>query len=190
MPGLEMYIPYMIQPKSRPIAGRKAVAKNAKAKAAGSFKLASASMFKTGRITILKGPAPDADVISAKLPAHQGMQKLFSSRMLGLITDVVGGPVVELNVSNARAQMPKIIKASTDGKSAFLIGSAHNRETQRAVLIGEKTLELMVHEASKPVKTRTLGEILDSLPFSGMEIPRLRATPLHSDDLPVARIRK
>ena len=95
--------------------------------------------------------------------------------------------MVEVNITDARTQMPKMIRSSVGGK-VYLNGNAKSGNAPPAVLIGMAELERVVQEAAKPAPNRTLGEVLASLPFSGMELRPLRAKPLPNDGLPMARL--
>lgn len=95
------------------------------------------------------------------------------------------GPMMVINITNARAQIPKMVRSSADGK-VFVIGSAKSPDTPSAVLIGMAEFERVVKEATKPVPSRTFGELRASLPFSGMKLRPLLAEPLPNDGLPVA----
>jgi hypothetical protein len=106
----------------------------------------------------------------------------FSDRLLRAL-----GPLFEVNITDARTQMPKMIRSSVGGK-VFLIGNAKSTDSPPAVLIGMAELERVVQEAAKPAPGRTLGDVLASLPFSGMELRPLRSEPLPGDSLPMAHL--
>lgn len=106
----------------------------------------------------------------------------ISERLLSAL-----GPMSEVNITDARAQMPKLIRSSVSGR-VYLIGNAKSADSPPAVLIGMAELERVVREAAQPAPGRTLGEVLASLPFSGMKLKPLRAQPLPDDGLPVAHL--
>ena len=104
----------------------------------------------------------------------------LSDRLLSAL-----GPLFEVNITDARTQMPKMIRYSACGQ-VFLIGNAKSANSPPAVLIGMAELERVVKEVAKPVSSRTFGELRASLPFSGIKLRPLLAEPLPNDDLPVA----
>jgi len=95
--------------------------------------------------------------------------------------------VVEINISDARAQMPKMVRDSAGGHT-YVIGSARSSDAPAAVLIGISELARVVEEAARPVAGRTLAEVLDSLPFSGMALCPLQADALPGVGLPAAQL--
>ena len=107
---------------------------------------------------------------------------LFSDRLLSAL-----GPLFEVNITDARTQMPKMIRSSVGGK-VYLIGNPKSADSPPAVLIGMAELERVVQEVAKLAPSRTMGEVLASLPFSGMELRPLRAQPLPNDGLPMAHL--
>lgn len=97
------------------------------------------------------------------------------------------GPVVSINISDARAQMPQMVRASAGGHT-YVIGSARSADAPAAVLIGLAELARVVEEAARPLPERTLAELLDSLPFSGMVLQPLQADTLPGTGLPAAQL--
>ena len=104
----------------------------------------------------------------------------LSDRLLNAL-----GPLFEVNITDGRTQMPKMIRSCVGGK-VYLIGNANGADSPPAVLIGIAELERVVKEVAKPVPSRTFGELRASLPFSGMKLRPLLAEPLANDGLPVA----
>ena len=104
----------------------------------------------------------------------------LSDRLLNAL-----GPLFEVNITDGRTQMPKMIRSCVGGK-VYLIGNANGADSPPAVLIGIAELERVVKEVAKPVPSRTFGELRASLPFSGMKLRPLLAEPLVNDGLPVA----
>ena len=117
-----------------------------------------------------------------KIAANASCKDRLSDRLLSAL-----GPLIEVNITDARTQMPKIIRSCVGGK-VYLIGNAKSADSPRAVLIGMAELERVVKEAAKPVPSRTFGELRASLPFSGMELRPLRAEPLPNDGLPMVHL--
>ena len=94
-----------------------------------------------------------------------------------------------MNISDARARLPKMIRESVMGRT-YLIGSARNADAPSAVLIGVSKLDEVVQEVAQSGSSRTLGDILDSLPFSGMELRSPLVEPLPGAGLPTLRLPK
>lgn len=94
------------------------------------------------------------------------------------------GELVIVNIADARTQMPKMIRSSAMGHT-FLIGNARTADAPAAVLIGLEELDRVVAE---PIATRTLGDVLATLPFSGMELSPPKAGALPGAGLPTALI--
>lgn len=94
------------------------------------------------------------------------------------------GDLVIVNIADARTQMPKMIRSSAMGHT-FLIGNARTADAPAAVLIGLEELDRVVAE---PIAPRTLGEVLATLPFSGMELSPPKAGSLPGAGLPTALI--
>lgn len=94
------------------------------------------------------------------------------------------GNLITVNVAEARTQMPKMIRSSAEGHT-FLIANARAADAPAAVLIGLEELDRMVAE---PVAARTLGDVLATLPFSGMDLSPPEAGALPGTGLPAALI--
>jgi hypothetical protein len=92
--------------------------------------------------------------------------------------------VEQVPVASARTGMPGLIRASAKSGRAFLIHNAKNPAAASALLISPDVLRERL-EQSRAV--RTLGELLDSLPFKRQGSPRLRAE-LPDDRLPELRV--
>ena len=89
--------------------------------------------------------------------------------------------VEEVAVGYARAALSKLIRDSAASGWAFLIRNARDTTAPPVLLLSPEVLsELLI----KPDRRRTLGEIVDSLPFQDTRVPRLRA------DLPNNKMRK
>jgi len=89
--------------------------------------------------------------------------------------------VEEVGVGYARAELSKLIRNSAASGRAFLIRNARDTTAPPVLLLSPEVLsELLI----KPDRRRTLGEIVDSLPFQDTRVPRLRA------GLPNSKLRK
>ncbi len=95
-------------------------------------------------------------------------------------------PFVTVSIADARTLMPKMVRSSAVGHT-YLISNARTADAPSAVLIGLEELNRVVAE---PVNTRTLGEVLASLPFSGMELKPLTAGILPGSGLPAVLLPK
>lgn len=178
-----MYILYMHTPKMKsPSVVRRAVKGSKTTKPTTGLKLGKPMVIKvTGfeQDEPLMDPYVNITMNAVKMHGH------IRERLRKAL-----GAVVEVNITDARAKMPQMVKYSTAGRGTYLIGSARNRETRPAVLIGMDELERVVQEAASPVANRTLGDILDTLPFPGMDLPRLKIKALPGDGLPTLRLPK
>lgn len=96
------------------------------------------------------------------------------------------GPFVTVSIADARTQMPKMVRSSATGHT-YLISNARTADAPSAVLIGLEELNRVVAET---INTRTLGEVLATLPFSGMELKPLTAGTLPGSGLPTALLPK
>jgi hypothetical protein len=186
-----MYILYMNTPKFKsPSVVRKSIKGSKMAKPATGFKLGKPRLAKLGEPTVI-------NVVGFK--HHEPLMDPYvnitrnTAKLRGDIRDRLRealGAAVEVNITEARAQMPQMVKYSTAGRGTYLIGSARNRETRPAVLIGMDELERVVQVAANPPPSRTLGDILDTLPFPGMDLPRLKLKALPGGGLPNLRLPK
>lgn len=79
--------------------------------------------------------------------------------------------VDEIGVVDARAHMPRLIRASAASGRAFHIRNAKNPQAPTALLISPDTLERWVRRAHAP---RTLGQVVDALPFKHAGDARVR----------------
>lgn len=70
--------------------------------------------------------------------------------------------VDEIGVVQARAEIPRLIRASAQTGRAFHIRNAKNPHSATALLVSPEALEKLVFKATP---SRTLGEVLDALPF-------------------------
>lgn len=84
------------------------------------------------------------------------------------------GPIVlnveQVAVASARTGMPGLIRASAKSGRAFLIQNAKNPSAASALLINPGVLQQRLAQV-RPA--RTLGQLLDSLPFKRRGAPRL-----------------
>lgn len=92
--------------------------------------------------------------------------------------------VEPIAVASARNSMPGLILASASTGRAFLIRNAKNASAASALLIDPKVLEQRL-SAMRP--RRTLGELIDALPFRQHGAPRV-VVRLPDDEAPVLRI--
>lgn len=79
--------------------------------------------------------------------------------------------VDEVGVGYARTEIPSLIRESAKTGRAFHIRNAKNPDAASAVLLSVAALEKLV---VAPVRQRTLGEVLDALPFKHAGAPRVR----------------
>lgn len=169
-----LYIKYMNTAKLKPSAPK-------------PIKAAATRVSRAPKASAALGPAkpPSGTLPGVVLLGGNALHKArLSDRLLNAL-----GPMFEVNITNARTQMPKMIKSSVGGK-VFVIGNAKSADSPPAVLIGMAELERVVQEAAKPAPSRTLGEILDSLPYSGMDLRSPRVEALPGGGLPTVRIPK
>lgn len=89
-------------------------------------------------------------------------------------------------VGSARTVMPRLIRDSASGR-AFLIRNAKSPSAATALLINPEVLQERLIR-SKP--RRTLGQVLDALPFKRLGAPRLRVVDLPDDEAPALVIRR
>lgn len=92
--------------------------------------------------------------------------------------------VEPIAVASARNSMPGLILASANMGRAFLIRNAKSASAASALLIDPKVLEQRL-SSMKP--RRTLGELIDALPFRQHDAPRVVAR-LPNDEAPTLRI--
>lgn len=92
--------------------------------------------------------------------------------------------VEQVAVALARTGMPGLIRASAKSGRAFLIQNAKNPSAASALLINPDVLKKRLAQL-RP--TRTLGQLLDSLPFQRRGSPRL-TVELPDDDAPELRV--
>ena len=87
-------------------------------------------------------------------------------------------------VASARTEMPGLIRASAESGRVFLIRNAKDPSAASALLINPEVLQ---ERFSKRKPSRTLGELLESLPFKRREAPRVMVS-LPNDVAPKLRI--
>lgn len=92
--------------------------------------------------------------------------------------------VERVAIGAARAEMPTLIRDSTESGRAFLIHNAKSPSAATALLINPAVLEQRLLHA-KP--RRTLGDVIDTLPFKRRGAPRL-VVSLPDDDAPTLRV--
>ena len=80
--------------------------------------------------------------------------------------------IQEVSVGHARAEMSNLIRDSAASGRAFLIRNARNTTAPSVLLVSPDVLSELL---SKLDPRRTLGEIVESLPFQVTGVPRLRA---------------
>jgi hypothetical protein len=78
--------------------------------------------------------------------------------------------VERVSVASARTEMPGLIRASAESGRAFLIHNAKNASAAGALLINPAVLEQRLLAAVTP---RTLGQLIDTLPFKRRGSPRI-----------------
>jgi len=85
--------------------------------------------------------------------------------------------VAEIGVGSARAAIPNMMRTSAQTGRAYFIRNNKNPAAASALLVSPQALEKLL---DAPVHRRTLGEVLDALPFRGVEAPRIRKD--HTDN--------
>ena len=80
--------------------------------------------------------------------------------------------VDEVGVGYARSEISRLIRDSALTGRVFRIRNAKNPSVASALLMSPEILGKVL---LKPARRRTLGEVLDLLPFNTIGIPRLRA---------------
>lgn len=80
--------------------------------------------------------------------------------------------IQEVGVGYARAEMSNLMRDSAASGRAFLIRNARNTTAPSVLLMSPEVLSELL---SKSDRRRTLGEIVNSLPFQETHVPRLRA---------------
>ena len=80
--------------------------------------------------------------------------------------------VSEVAVGQARTEIPSLIRDSAETGRAFHIRNAKNPAAASALLVSPQALEKLVFA---PVRQRTLGDLLDALPFKHTGARGLRA---------------
>ena len=89
-------------------------------------------------------------------------------------------------VGSARTVMPRLIRDSASGR-AFLIRNAKSPAAASALLINPEVLQ---ERLTKGKPRRTLGQVLDALPFKRLGAPRLSTIDLPDDEAPALAIRR
>lgn len=112
----------------------------------------------------------------AHSPATERIDDVFcdaQSLQARRVGDAGVGPMVEVDIADARTHLPRMIRSSAD-RQGISIGNTKSAASPRAILIGMRVLEPVIQEAARPPASPTAGEILESLPFSEMELRPLR----------------
>jgi hypothetical protein len=86
--------------------------------------------------------------------------------------------VAEIGVGSARAAIPRMMRDSALTGRAYFIRNNKNPTAASALLVSPQALEKLLYA---PVERRTLGAVLDALPFRGVEVPRIRKD--HPDNI-------
>jgi len=89
-------------------------------------------------------------------------------------------------VGSARNEMPRLIRDSATGR-AFLIRNAKSPTAAGALLINPEVLQ---ERLTKGKPRRTLGQLLDSLPFKRLGAPRVKTIDLPDDVAPALVTRR
>lgn len=155
-----MYITYMSTAKPRAAARKVA-------------KAAAAAGKSPARVSSPKAAVP---VALGKRGRGSALRDLAVSEKLRLAL----GELVTVSIADARTMMPKMVRSSATGHT-YLIGNARAADAPAAILIGVEELGRVVAE---PAATRTLGEVLATLPFSGVPLPAPAAPVLPGAGLP------
>lgn len=99
----------------------------------------------------------------------------------------VGGlavEVVQVPVASARNDMPTLMRASAEQGQAYLIHNAKNASAATALLINPDVLGNLMTVKAAP---RTLGELINTLPFKRRGAPRLEVNMV-DDDAPLLNL--
>ena len=100
------------------------------------------------------------------------------------------GQILEVDIADVSARLPEMIQSAAAGRT-HLIRSGTGVDAPLAVLIGVSEFRRVLREPTEPAPSgRTMGKLLASLPYWGMNLPALRAEPLEHDGLPQARLPK
>ena len=85
-----------------------------------------------------------------------------------------------LGVAAGRIALPKMIQASMGLEDAFLVRNVKNPNAPEVLVINPAALDKELRQVRPG---RTLGEVVDSLPFGRRGVPRLRLRPLPDADV-------
>ncbi|BAL94065.1 hypothetical protein [Rubrivivax gelatinosus] len=101
-----------------------------------------------------------------------------------LTFEIAGGEmtldVEPVAVASARADMPALMRRSAETGRGFLIRNARNPAAASALLIDPEVLKRRIAEARPP---RTLGQLVEGLPFRGLGANPLLDVPALPDDV-------
>lgn len=135
--------------------------------------------------TAVKAPSFSLGRLKRKLAAREKI--VVKAR--GVEESIALGPlwldVEAVAVGSARNVMPQLIRDSATGR-AFLIRNAKSPTAASALLINPEVLQ---ERLIKWKPRRTLGQVLDSLPFKRLGAPRLKTIDLPDDEAPSLVIR-
>jgi hypothetical protein len=136
--------------------------------------------------TAVKAPSFSPGRLKRKLAARE---KIVVKASRGVEESIALGPlwldVEAVAVGSARNVMPQLIRDSATGR-AFLIRNAKSPTAASALLINPEVLQ---ERLIKWKPRRTLGQVLDSLPFKRLGAPRLKTIDLPDDEAPALVIR-
>jgi hypothetical protein len=136
--------------------------------------------------TAVKAPSFSLGRLKRKLAARE---KIVVKASRGVEESIALGPlwldVEAVAVGSARNVMPQLIRDSATGR-AFLIRNAKSPTAASALLINPEVLQ---ERLIKWKPRRTLGQVLDSLPFKRLGAPRLKTIDLPDDEAPALVIR-
>lgn len=123
-----------------------------------------------------------------RIPAHVRRKRGADAEAGGGSRQLkLGGVEIDVDfvpVGSARTEMPGLIRASAESGRAFLIRNARNPSAATALLVNPAVLARKLAAARPP---RTLGDVIDALPFKRRGAPRL-TVELPDDEAPDLRV--
>ena len=111
--------------------------------------------------------SPSASTVTIKRPLNVG----YVMVKLGNVTV----QAKTLGVAAGRIALPKMIQESMGLEDAFLVRNVKNPNAPEVLVINPAALD---NELRQVRPNRTLGEIVDSLPFGRRGVPSLKVRPL------------